>query len=285
VVTASNEASLRTTVLELVRSARRRLLVASYGFDVDHDVVQAIEEQARAGVQVTVLTRPRPAVAAAVLRLASAGATVLAHDKLHAKAIVADDCGLVMTANLQSHGLDGGFEVGIQLDRDASKALAETLDDWTRRFPWRFTPNPDRSGHLGEVCLVDKGLRTGRRTVEEERTVTLDPVIASSALDLESAPTPDLAPPRERERFFQRIRYEWDVMPPRLPKKATELRQEVMRTKRGKDGREKEVRGKESYDPPVYSHGGQKLVLLSTPDKLQAAKRLARELGATVVIP
>ena len=38
--------------------------------------------------------------------LVEAGAEVYANDKLHAKAIIADDRGLVMTANLQAHGLD-----------------------------------------------------------------------------------------------------------------------------------------------------------------------------------
>ncbi len=285
VATARGEASLRNAALELIRSARRQVLVASYGLDADHDAVLALEARVKAGVRVTVLTRPRPAVSEAVQRLVAAGATVLAHDKLHAKAIVADGQALVMTANLQAHGLDHGFEVGVRLDAEASEALAWALNDWVQRFPWRFEPALERSQHLGEVCLAGEGLRTGRRTVEEEHVVAVAEVVAPSTLDLDGAGEPALVPPREKERFYQRIRYEWEVVPPRLPKKATELRREVMRTKRGKDGKEKEVQVKEPYDPPVYSHGGRKLVLLASPDKLAAARQLAKELDAAVVLP
>lgn len=284
VVTAQDDTSLRDSVLSLLRSAQRRLLVATYGLDLDHEAVQLIAERARAGVPVVVLTRPRPAVAATVQVLVDAGATVMAHDKLHAKAIVADDQGMVMTANLQAHGLDRGFEVGVRLDAEGVRALSQTLESWERDFPWRFAASMPRTAHLGEVCLASEGLRTGRRTVEAEHVASLPPLTAPDAIDLAGAPDPELRPPRESDKFYQQVRYEWEVQPPRLPKKASEVRREEVRTETGDDGTTKEVRVKVPYDPPVFADGGRTLVLMESLDRAEAARLLAEELGARVVI-
>ena len=285
VVTASEETGVRDAVLELVASARTRLVVASYGLDEDHDAVRAIAARAESGVAVTVLTRPRPAVLPAVLHLAAAGATIVAHDKLHAKAIVADDRGLVMTANLQSHGLDHGFEVGVRLSAGAAEALDATLTEWVAAFPWRFDAALDRSQHVGEVCLAEEGLRTGIRTVADERVVQLDDVVAASATALEAADEPVLRPVQEEGPYYQRVRYEWQVVPPRLPNKAKQVFREVTRLDASPDGVENEVRTMEPYDPPVYSRGGKMHVLLRSEDELDAARTLADELGAAVVVP
>lgn len=285
VVTASEETGVRDAVLELVASAEKRLVVASYGLDEDHEAVRAIAERAASGVAVTVMTRPRPAVLPAVLRLAAAGATVLAHDKLHAKAIIADDRGLVMTANLQAHGLDHGFEVGVRLSAGAARALDSTLMDWAGTFPWRFDASLDRGQHVGEVCLAEEGLRTGVRSVAAERVVDVGEVVAASATDLGAADEPKLQPVLEDKVYYQRVRYEWEVVPPRLPNKAKQMFREVTRLDASPDGVEKEVRSMEPYSPPVYSRGGEMLVLVRTEDELDAARQLADELDAVVVVP
>ena len=284
VATARDESSLRDEVVRLIGSAQRRLLVASYGLDADHAAVRAILERLGSGVPVTILTRPRPAVADVVQRLRDAGAEVRAHDKLHAKAIVADDSGMLMTANLQGQGLDQGFEVGAKLDRQGADALAHTLNDWANGFPWRFASGLHRDEHLGEICLADTGLRNGRRTIIEEEILSLGTVTAASATGLDATPDPDFPAPRDGERLCQRVRYEWEVVPPRLPKQAKELRREVVETELGQDGEEREKRVKVPYDPPVYSHGGGKLVLLPGADRLDDARRLAAELDARVVV-
>lgn len=285
VATAADEAGLKRAVLELIRSARRKLTVASYGLDADHEAVQALVERASAGIEVTVLTRPRPAVLEAAQMLTAAGATVLAHDKLHAKAIVADHRGLVMTANLQAHGLDAGFEVGVELRGAEAADLEWALNDWTRRFPWRFASSLERGDHLGEVSIAEEGLRTGRRTIERERSVSLPDVVASSALELGSAGEPELNAPAERDTFFQRVRFEWSVVPPRLPKKAKELKRTVVQTKLTKDGEEEEVKVQVPYEPPAYSHKGQKFIVVQSTDDQAKVARLAHDLGAKVVVP
>lgn len=285
VVTTRQHATLRAEALRLVEGARRELLVASYGLNAAHPVVEAIAAKAKAGVKVTVLTRPRPAVRDAALRLTEAGARVVGHDKLHAKAIVSEAGAMVMSANLEPSGLDTGFEVGVVLDEAGRQDLRRVLaGDWAERFPWGFASSPDRTSHLGEVCLADRGLRDGRREVIEEKPVPLPPVIAGDALRLDDAPEPELRAP-EMPEFPQRLRFEWEVRPPHLPKGAKERLREVEREKRGKGGEVKKVKTRVSHDPPVFEHRGEAFVVLRDADQIDRAKAAATELGARVVLP
>ena len=281
VATARDETSLSDEVVRLIKSAQHRLVVSSYGLDANHAAIAAIRERLSLGVPVTIITRPRPAVTDAVQHLYYAGATIRAHDKLHAKAIIADETGILMTANIQAHGLDKGFEVGVRLQGEDAAALADTLDTWATSFPWQFAANLNRSEHKGEICLAELGLRTGRRKVLKEKTVVLGTVTANSALDLQSAPEPDLPLPKEEEHLYQRVRYEWQVVPPRLPKGAKEIKRELTEGVFSGNGQK---RMKAAYDPPAFSHEGETLVLLTKPEKTADAQRLAKKLNARVVI-
>ncbi len=284
VVTTSDDWLLRDQVLRLLRGARRTLLISCYGWDLDHEALQVILEKARQGVEVTLLTRPRPAVGAAMQAMAAAGATICAHDKLHAKAIISDDSGMVMTANLQAHGLDSGFEVGLRLEGTQVQVLRTILLEWCRDFPWRYDAAARRDQHLGELCLASEGLRTGKRQVIPEAVVKLPPVEANSALDLTDAPEPTFTPPRLTNELPQRLRYEWEVRPPRLPKKARELLQTIKQERPGKDGKPKTVDVSIPYDPPAFELGGRRYIPLGEGISPSSAERLARELGATVVL-
>jgi cardiolipin synthase A/B len=221
VVTAGEHRTLGAECLRLVTQAREELLVSSYGLEAAHPVVQALVAQARAGVPVTVFTRPRPAVREAVELLASAGARILGHDKLHAKAIVSDAGALVMTANLETIGLESGFELGVLPRGEMRSALHRTLLEWGARFPWEFSLSASRQAHLGEICLADHGIKDGCRQVVEEVSVQLQPVEATDALRLDEAPEPLQKIP-VLGVFPRRVRFEWEVRPPRLPPEAAE---------------------------------------------------------------
>src|SRR5690606_22278000 len=112
--TLAEPGTLRDATLRLIESAREEMTVACFGWDADHEVIDCLCEKARSGVGVTVLARERPASMSALVKLAEAGATVLGFRWLHAKAIVVDGrSALVMSANLQTQGLDQGFELGV----------------------------------------------------------------------------------------------------------------------------------------------------------------------------
>lgn len=284
VTTARNGWSLRDSVLKLIREARSELLVCSYGLEAEHEATAAIIERARAGVSVTVLTRIRPAVVGAVQRLSDAGVTVIAHEKLHAKGIVSDRRGLLMTANLEAHGLDRGFEVGLVLDERGAEALRTVMLDWKARFPWAYASAARPSSHLDEFCPVDANPRTGLQRVVVEEVVRLAPVTAASALALDDAPEPKLSTPKRGRDVPRQIRFEWEVQPPRLPRSATERLREVEEQQTAKDGKTKLVKRKVSYSPKVFDDQGRAYVLLERLEQRDDAAKLAAELGAKVVV-
>lgn len=269
-VTTPHHQLLREQLLTWIRKTKRELWVSSYALEA-HPVLDAILERAKAGVPVTVLTQPRPAVCEAVVTLREAGARVIAHDKLHAKAVVCDHGAVIMTANIAVHGLDDSFDVGVVLGEQDRAVLRQTLARWAETFPWALSPGGPRAQHMGEIWLADQVRDTGLREVVEQVVVKLGEVVAKDALALEDADEPKLARPTERQRLPVSVRYEWTVVAPRLPKDAKPLDDEG-------DAKAKKT------SPPAFQHKRQRYVVLEHERGAAAARARAAELGAKVVL-
>lgn len=282
--TLRDGARLRERVMAMIQSAERELLVASYGLGADHPSVRELIAAARRGVQVTVLTRPRPAVAEGVMALAAAGARVVAHDKLHAKALAVDGQVLVMSANLEAHGLDQGFEVGATLTGEAARGVAETLREWAATFPWGYRADATRGEHLGDFCPVRGGLRGEIAKVVAHQTQQLATVTAADALALEDAPAPVLKVAPTRGEFPQRVTCTWSVVAPSLPKGATERLREIEPEAAGGDGQRTKTIAKVSYEPRRFEHAGKIYVRLERGADAELVRQAAAELDATVVL-
>lgn len=276
---------LREQLITLIRGAQKEILVASYGIAADHVAVCELAEAAKRGVQVTVLTRPRPAVAAGVALLASVGAGIFAHDKLHAKALVVDGKALVMSANLEAQGLDKGFEIGAMLPADTSRAVEKTLRNWVSSFPWIYRADATRGEHLGDFCPAEVGLRGGVVKVVDSYDQAVADVIAADALKLSEALPPTLKPLHTPRELPKKVRFTWNVLPPRLPKGAKEQFRVIEREKPGKNGKPKKGNESVPYVPPVYELMSKRYVLLCNIEETDKAQRLATELGAKVVLP
>lgn len=284
-VTTRSHTSLGAAVLRIVEESSRELIVSSYGFELEHAVVARLIEKAKQGQKVTVYTRPRPAVARAVAEMSAAGVRVFAHDKLHAKAVLSEREGIILTANLEAHGLDQGFEVGVQLSPTAMADLRATFEQWQSQFPWQFASTATRGDHLGEFCLPDRGLRDGIREVIEKMPVALQPIIADDALALDQATRPNFVPPKTERKLPRWFQFEWEVQPPRLPETAKELKQTLVTEEQDKDGKLRKVEVQKSYLPQLYEHRGKRYILLREQDQIQQARTLAEQMEATVVIP
>ncbi len=284
--TAKGRADLRAAVLDLVRGARRELVVASYGLDADHESVRAIVEARGRGVEVTVLTRPRKAVAGVARLLAAAGVRLVAHDQLHAKAIAADERVMVMTANLQAHGLDSGFEIGVLLPPVTAATVRETLREWARTFPWEYRAEARRGEHQGDLLVAELGLRGGEALVVDGlgRPLEVAAVTAADALDLAAAPKPVLTPPPSRTEFPRRVDFAWEIRPPTLPNGAKERMQVVERDVTDKEGNTKQVQERRSFEPRVFEAAGKVFVKVEKPGDVERARTLAARLGAVVVV-
>lgn len=287
IATLKDSWSLRQRVISMIQAARHEILVASYGIAADHAAMDALVQAAQRGVPVTLLTRPRPAVAPAVARLAlTPGASVLAHDKLHAKALVVDGQALVMSANLESHGLDSGFEVGVLLSHQPSRLVEMTLRDWAKTFPWVFAAAAHRGDHLGDFCPAESPLREVKSVTELWAMPTLPSIVAIDALKLDQAPQPNIqAPKPPANQLPQQVKVTWSVQAPRLPKGAVERFQESEKEEKASDGKVKKIKIRVHHEPRLFDHSDQAYVLLSQPDQETRVRQRADALNARVVLP
>ncbi|KHO64386.1 hypothetical protein PT85_13785 [Pseudomonas flexibilis] len=283
VATLQGSNELREAVIAMIHGAQREVLVSSYGLNADHAVLGELVRAAERGVRVCVLTRPRPAVAAGAKKLAGAGIQVLAHDKLHAKALVVDGEAMVMTANFDAIGLDIGFEVGAKLPALSAAAVEQTLREWIDTFPWIYRADACRGEHLGDFCPANKGLRDGVMCVVEHRDKVLPDVEASDALSLDSAPAPQTPIADTAGELVQRLTLHWKVKAPRLPAGATEYKR-LVEHDRVRDGKQVKERMQVPFDPPAYQHKGLKYVVIRRSEELEQARSTAAQLGARLVL-
>ncbi len=142
----------------MIRGAVKRLVVASFGWQLDHPVVQALLSRAREGLSVTILARVRPSSMPALLALREAGATVLGFRWLHAKALWSDRGeALVASANLERHGLDDGFELGVRATGERAAAIGRALDAWALAAALRLETGVTVGDVTGEVQTWSDG--------------------------------------------------------------------------------------------------------------------------------
>lgn len=272
--TTSSVTQLREEAVDLIDGASRELVVASFGWAAGHPVVERLCARAREGLALTVLARVRESAMQALIGLAEAGARVLGFKWLHAKALWADSGrGLVMSANLEKHGLDDGFELGLRLEGERAEELRMRLERWSRQAAWELSSAPVLGDMMGAVRVWHGGNLIDL-DVKPRLPVDLGAVTAKSALDLK-APPPD--PPRFKglPQPAHELECRWLVRAPELHAKA----REVMRPANGKKTKPT------PYKPSLFKAPGGKLVVaVHSPDDIPDARQLAEERGASVVV-
>jgi cardiolipin synthase A/B len=218
VATTETRQDLRAAVVETIRGAQRSLVVATFGID-DRAVVDALAERARSGVAVTLLVRhPRATMFETLRELVHADLNVLGVGEfLHAKAILADnERALVMTANLQAHGLDNGFEVGVRLTGDDAAALGGMLASWHAGARSLLRASVRLREIRGSVQMMNgKGYR--ELSVEPEGRVEDGVTKVDCCTRIAGAPRPTAAR-APAGKLYHRIEHVWSIAPPVLAK-------------------------------------------------------------------
>lgn len=274
VATTATTNTLRTEALRLIDEAPSRIVVSSFGWDVDHVVVRRICDRAREGVDVTVLARVRPSSMQALLTLAQAGATVLGFRWLHAKAIWTDSRqAMVMSANLQRDGLDHGFELGVRLSDGRAQEVIERLVGWSRAAAWRLDPEPRLGTLSGEVMLWQRGQLVDAE-IKTSADLDLGAVTAATAAALQ-APMPALPESSDLPRLAHELHCTWRVVAPTLAAKSTEQRRPA----------EKKEQPASPYTPPVFREpSGRLVVAVSSRHELQQAREVMAEVEAATIV-
>ena len=302
--TTARATQLREEALDLIDGASRELVVTSFGWETGHPVIERLCARARQGVSLTVLARVRPRAMPALVALAEAGARVLGFKWLHAKALWADSGrALVMSANLEKHGLDGSFELGVRLDGERAEELRARLERWSTHAAWELHPAPGLGEVIGAV-LVWHEEKLVELEVMPRRPVDLGAFTAISADGLTAPEEPE--PPRadrlpRPDCAAHEIDCRWLVQPPRLHPRAKEVMRADTPLQRAIDAgvirvvesRKKEASppsaGKQAkptpYEPPVFEEpDGRHVVAVQSAEEIPGARRIMKEVGAVAIV-
>ncbi len=279
VLTSSIERSIKDHALTLITQAKNELFISSFGWEEDHELIKAISDKARAGTKVKIFARVRPASMPALLQLKQAGAEVFGFRWLHAKAIWNDaNQAMVMSANLQQHGLDEGFEVGVRLSDERATGIRKSLLGFLNSK--HSVLNIDQNlGRLSGRVRIWSDSEFKDIDVVESTEIILDPVIAKCATNLaekQKIPRPDW-----ETNAAHQINYKWQVQAPVLPKNSKEIYQEEHSDIESNAGDATENRNakkrktKISYFPRTYKTAESKTVIaIVKEDDLEPAMAL-----------
>lgn len=215
-VTSTKLRTLRKEVERLAHDAEQELIVTSYGFDGGHDSTRWILGAAKRDVKVRVLARIREKSSdmGALIAMANAGVEVRGHPWLHAKCLLTNvegrPEGLVMSANLEPHGMDDGFEAGILVRGEQATALKGILERWWIDAPFELRTGAKRGEIEGEVRLYVEETR-GQKVFGK-----LDPVTILPEYRKDLGPTrvePRFPPPEQQgvRKLYHRHVYTWTV--------------------------------------------------------------------------
>jgi len=286
--------ALKTKVLAVIQGAKQQLIVASFGWQEDHEVVQAIIAKAKAGVHVTILARfKRAKITPCLEKLAQAGAIVYGYRWLHAKAVWTDNHeAIIMSANIEKHGLDTGFELGVYLQDSRVAALHQYLTHWMTQTNWQLKSNTRLADHLGEVMMwrnnnletlaIGKSLQ---QPIEDINAKSLDKMAQKA----------NLPKPSWQETPYHQIQFGWTVKAPLLANNSKEQLKTV-KPKSEQKTKQKSKQQSESnkpiekpqqiaYVPPVYKEpNGRKVIAIEHPNQLTKAIELSKQLSIATIV-
>ncbi len=278
---------LRTEVTEVVEevieSAKEELLLSSFGWELEHPIVQKLIERCSDGLRVKVLSRPREAAMPALIALRESGAEVVGYRWLHAKAVCADRTrAIVMSANFDSHSLDGGFELGVELDERAA-LLSKLMSSMFEAAPQRLEVDLRREIVSGRIIAWEGG---GFRELDVEESIVIDDysdLTAPSADRLsEAEPTKlkEVPDPKVARTEVHR----WTVFAPLLPTDATEVGPRALEPS-SENKESEDDSAPDSYSPPVFKTKDNRLVVaVDHIEDLKAARLLLEEIGADGIV-
>lgn len=264
--TASNTTTIRNEIERLLTSAQSEIILSTYGIDLNHTITQKLLQSVRTGTKVTLLVRPRPNTKnmEALIALADQGAKIIGHPWLHSKAIVVDTSvgwsGLVMTANIEQHGLDDGFETGIKLNHQDSTRLHEILVTWANNGPTKLMVNKTLGDQIGTIGTW-KNQTFVDQSIKKEKTIELGELTVPSFEQILTY-EPKFLPPNESNQRFHHIRYTWTNTPPKLPNGA------------------KKLNGQEN----LYKHKNNLYLLAQNPTQIESELEAAKKLNAKLVV-
>lgn len=284
IATTKNCRQILKKTLDMIRRAKSEILVSCFSWDHDHEVVQALIDKAASGTKVTILARIRPTSMVALEALSKAGAKVLGFKWLHAKVLAIDGLeAILMSANLQRHGLDEGFELGIILKDDRLEDLLQTIQVWKERAQWELSTDLKVGDVLGKVQIWD-GKSVHENEVKTNLDFNLGEIIAFSADDLH-VPVPSLPVSGKIPHLAHELNSHWKVKAPSLEKGAKQEFAKTFVKEEAKVEGNKQKTKPVPFDPPVFKESnGRRVTAITSVHQMEQAKRLKAQLKLAAIV-
>ena len=276
-LTSAKECSLLKTCKKLISEANEEITISSFGWDEKHEIVELLCKQAQAGIKVTVLARQRLSSMPALVKLAQAGAKVYGFKWLHAKVLITDKSkAIVMSANIQKHGLDQGFEAGVFVTDSRVQDLEAVIENWLRKDNYSLLPSPSLGDLSGNVTVWEnKNFK--EITINESKGQVLSELPAESAENLE-IDHPDFKTNVDwRKSPCHTIEYSWTVKAPIKPEAAQEIFKNSKEIKKDKN------LTAISFEPRIFQVNKKKVVVINSEEELPDAIRLKQSQKCSAV--
>ncbi len=275
--TIGNETPLKEDILRLLDSATSSITISSWSFQNDHETVKKLIEKAKGGVRVLVLARSHHYNMEALSELMNHGAQILGHFRLHGKFLIVDEQeGMIMTSNLTSLGLDGGFESGLVLEKAQITQILKIYEEWARCCEWVLSKDMPRKSINGEALTIDE---------EELRRTPVKPEFVEThiinARNMEEFMDPKMDKPVPQDDvIYLAARSEYTINPPVLPKKAQPVTEEGL--PKNKAERERMTKIMEKF--PLYQRKGKRFLVVKDTADIPLAMEFAKEPGLEIVV-
>jgi len=194
----AEKSNLKKYLIQEIENVTDSITFSTFGFDIEHEVAQAILRKLKSGLKVKIFARPREKSLKGFTTLLENGAEIYFHNLLHAKAILFDNKeGAIFSANFESHGLDDGWEMGIKLSENQIRDLCEIFKNFEKWFPYKFVKNINIQ-NMNKYYKFREGKLTEQKIIENE-TKNIDEKSIQKVSDLFDFYSQQLEIPKKSE--------------------------------------------------------------------------------------
>jgi len=248
--TTSSNQTLKNELEKIIENETKELVVSSYGFDDEHPIVELLINKAQ-NINLTIITRPREKNHKVIEKFTNAGAKVVAYDYLHAKFILSPSTnqGIIMTANLESKGLETGYEVGIKITRKYFDELLTISRVWIDSAPLIWYNKTSIKNLEPGTIKIPKGkdydtIEIIDEFIDEQKIEPQDLHKMEKLLKEEPKLKKNLDNKLPKKIIVKRT-----IIPPVLPKDAVKVESKQLFTSKKSRRREADVKDKEIKFP------------------------------------
>ena len=137
--TGPHHTAIKSKIMEILDSDPKKIIIASFGWDARHLVVEKLCSLSRQGANVTVLTKSeRESTRGALEKMKKSGIRILGFSRFQAGVIISDSHTLVMSASVEKRGMESGFDLGLTLGGERAEEVKKTVSVWIDNYQHEF---------------------------------------------------------------------------------------------------------------------------------------------------